>query len=122
VNEDLFAWYAVWQGRRVRGRYTGTIPLRRQETRQGAFLPGAFPCNSQGPSGRDLSLVQRDQKLRVAVRASYLGKEDHGSWPVVYTLLLAVWTFDEVSIEIKMDKIGFHEADDIQTPVRCRYA
>jgi hypothetical protein len=73
---------------------------------------GRFAGKKGGGSGRYPSLVQRDQEILVTVRAIHLGEEDHGSGPVMYALPFAVWTLDQVSIEIKLNQIGFHDADD----------
>jgi hypothetical protein len=52
-------------------------------------------------------LVQRDDKLPAAVCTLRRRKQDHGSRPLVDSLLLAVWAFDQMFVETKIDKIDF---------------
>jgi hypothetical protein len=58
-------------------------------------------------SSRWLRLVHRDDKPLAAVRALCRGKQDHGSRPLMDSLLLAVWADDQMLVETEIDEVAF---------------
>jgi hypothetical protein len=73
---------------------------------------GSQLCIKPGPW-----LVQRDDKLPAAVRTFRRRKQDHGSRPRVDSLLFAVWAFDQMFVETKVDKIDFGHGEILRGPM-----
>jgi hypothetical protein len=68
---------------------------------------GAQGLLGSDSGGLQPRFVQQDEKLPATVWALGRGKENHLPWPIAYRLLLAVRTFDLMTMESKIDEFAF---------------